>query len=297
MFDKIAEALKNARIQSGLTLLQVAAKTRIDIKFIELMENGNFSFLPDLYVRAFLKDYSGIVGLDVDLMLKKYEAAKLGKYYNENENLQETAKKEIKKLGEEPKSILVQPRQDKPPEKPQQPISYDAVSRNVVPEESAAVKNKKNMVYTSIALGAISFIVLIIILLTRGDSEIIIPEKPIEEAIEQNKQRYLEGPKKNDTNSQIKTTDSLSLFIEANDTSWVKIIIDNKTEEEFILFPKSQKEIAAANNYKIIFGNSGAIELQLNNKPLNFTGTKKEIRYIQIDSSGIQYLNSPPVLE
>ena len=122
-------------------------------------------------------------------------------------------------------------------------------------------------------------------------------QKPIEEAIEQNKQRYLEGPKKNDTNSQIKTTDSLSLFIEANDTSWVKIIIDNKTEEEIILFPKSQKEIAAANNYKIIFGNSGAIELQLNNKPLNFTGTKKEIRYIQIDSSGIQYLNSPPVLE
>ena len=68
-------------MNSSISLQQLATKTRIDIKFLEYIEDGNFSFLPELYVRAFLKEYIKFVGLDEKLIFKKYEAYKLGKEY------------------------------------------------------------------------------------------------------------------------------------------------------------------------------------------------------------------------
>jgi len=56
MYDKLSQELKNARTRSGISLQQLASKTRIDLRFIESMEDGNFSFLPDLYVKSFLKN-------------------------------------------------------------------------------------------------------------------------------------------------------------------------------------------------------------------------------------------------
>ena len=47
MFDKLSEELKASRIRAGITLQQLAGKTRIDIKFLEYFEDGNFSFLPE----------------------------------------------------------------------------------------------------------------------------------------------------------------------------------------------------------------------------------------------------------
>ena len=42
MFDKLSEELKAARIRAGLTLQQLANKSRIDLKFLEYIEDGNF---------------------------------------------------------------------------------------------------------------------------------------------------------------------------------------------------------------------------------------------------------------
>src|SRR5674476_929364 len=98
MFDKLSEELKASRIHAGISLKQLAGKTRIDIKFLEYIEDGNFSFLPELYVRAFLKEYVKFVGLDEKLIFKKYEAYKLGKEYYEPP--QETLIDKIKELKE-----------------------------------------------------------------------------------------------------------------------------------------------------------------------------------------------------
>ncbi len=83
MFDKLAEELKEARVRNNLTLKQLSTKTRIDIKFLEAMEEGNLSFLPELYVKAFIKEYASVVGLNVEVTLKKYDAAKEGLPYEE----------------------------------------------------------------------------------------------------------------------------------------------------------------------------------------------------------------------
>ncbi len=63
MLKKFTEELKEQRERAGITLQNVAAKTRIDIKFLEALEDGNFNFLPDIYVKAFIKQYAKFVGL------------------------------------------------------------------------------------------------------------------------------------------------------------------------------------------------------------------------------------------
>lgn len=71
MLNKFADELKSKREESGLTLQQLATKTRIDIKFLEAIEQGNFAFLPELYVKAFVKQFAKTIGLDENVILKK----------------------------------------------------------------------------------------------------------------------------------------------------------------------------------------------------------------------------------
>lgn len=76
MLNKFADELKSKREESGLTLQQLATKTRIDIKFLEAIEQGNFAFLPELYVKAFVKQFAKTIGLDENVILKSMKPHK-----------------------------------------------------------------------------------------------------------------------------------------------------------------------------------------------------------------------------
>ena len=287
MFEKFAQELKEAREKSEMTLQQLAAKSRIDLKFIEAMEKGDFSFLPEIYVKAFIRDYSKIVGVDENLFLKKYDAAKQGKDYDENRESQDSEEK--KNLSETTSSA-------QSPSSVQQPAKKQIVDNETskpVPSSTKDAGKKK------IILGAVAGAVVIIFLVVyfafmKSDSSIIVTEKPYEQVRKENQQRFIK--EKPETNKKITSepVDSLSLLMEASDTSWVKILLDNQKVEEFILFPNSKKDIKARSNYRMIIGNSGAINFKLNNKELKFKGQNKKVKYVSIDSSGLKYLNQPP---
>jgi transcriptional regulator with XRE-family HTH domain len=80
MLEDFADELKNARLKKGISLEEMAARTRIDIKFLEAIDNGNFGFLPELYVKAFIKDYAKVIDLDEEEVIRKYIDAKVGKH-------------------------------------------------------------------------------------------------------------------------------------------------------------------------------------------------------------------------
>lgn len=287
MLNKFAEELKTARIKNDITLQQIANKTRIDIKFLEALENGNFNFLPELYIKAFIREYSKIVGLDDELMLKKFGAAKKGVAYNESEEAGEDIKK-IKPQEEETKH-----RREQAYTAPQYEYNQPGNERNSASELKA---KKQRMMIAGGAVAVIAVFLIIYFAFIKSGSEIIVSEKPYDEIRKENKKRYAaEAPQPQPTDTTyVAAPDSLLLNIETTDTSWVKILLDDSVSEEFTLFPYSQKNIKAKRNYKIIVGNSGAVRLKLNNKPLNFAGNKREVKYISIDSTGLQYLNSPP---
>lgn len=275
MLDKFAEELHEAREKSGISLQQMAMKTRLDIKFLEAIDRGDFSFLPEPYVKAFLKDYAKMVGLDENKTIQKYEAAKKGKQLEE-------------KAEAEPDIVEKKTVSHKKVHK------YDATPTQ--PSAESVSKLKKNIIINGLIIGGgILFIFILYLIFIKDSDEIVVAEKPIEEIIGDNRQRFEEPDQNTIDNAQ--PIDVMSLTILSSDTSWVQIIYDDKTQEEFTLFPNSQKTIKAENNFKITLGNSGVIKFNMNNQPLNYTGKQGSIAYIQINRDGLTYLKNPPSLE
>lgn len=69
----LGELLKKARLEKGMNLEELQETTKIQKRYLEAIEEGNFGILPgNFYVRAFIKSYSEAVGLNPDDVLRLY---------------------------------------------------------------------------------------------------------------------------------------------------------------------------------------------------------------------------------
>ncbi len=64
LLKKIADELREARQKKKISIDQIFTKTRIDKKYLNAIEDGNFSIMPDVYIRAFIKEFAKNVGLN-----------------------------------------------------------------------------------------------------------------------------------------------------------------------------------------------------------------------------------------
>ena len=287
MFDRFAEQLRKARQKKGISLQQIAAKTRIDIKFLEAIDNGNFGFLPDLYVKAFIRQYAKSVDLDENETIKKYEDVLAGKYIEDDE----------------PKSLLEQKIEIRTEEpvlsKEKQTPVFDSSPVAEKPKTKTDDLNKKLrlLVY---AAGAILVGVIIYFALSNRSSTIVVEEVPYEKILEETKSRYEVKEENKDSASVQVSADSISLqFINTDsvDSAWVMVIHDDSFKEDFLLYPGRSKSVRARENLKFTLGNSGVILLKLDNEQLDFEGKKGSVRHYEVTRKGIQRLNSPPIIK
>ena len=58
------EELRDLRLEKGISLEDINLKTKIRIDFLENLDQGDYSFLPMPYIRAFLMEYAQAVGID-----------------------------------------------------------------------------------------------------------------------------------------------------------------------------------------------------------------------------------------
>lgn len=288
MLTKFAEELKQARLNSNATLQQMAVKTKIDLKFLEAIDEGNFAFLPDLYIRAFIKEYASFIGLNADSTIKKFEAAKRGEYPSE-ENEKPFLQSIIENDQSEQKKLPLSTRPLK---------SYSDIKESET--HNTSDQKRVQILFALITGMAIIVSVGIYFLFFNDSDKIIITERPYEESVEENP-RYVEQPladtsmiEASDSDLTSVAGDSLLLKITSTNQCWVNVITDENSEFEFMLPPASSKIIKAVNNFKLILGNSGGIQLSLNNKPLLFEGIPGTVRYAKITTAGVEYLTTRP---
>ncbi len=267
-----AKELKAKREEKKITLTSIYETTRIDANYLGEMEKGNFDFMPDLYVRAFIRKYADAIDFSPEDALKMYDAALKGK------SLEELSESETDENSSENESK----NKDKKTEKPDySELANKSNSQNPIPIIILLV------VVVSAALGYFLFF-------QNEDKEIIVEPK-IEEILEEQKSgddtpRFEVKNENTTVAKEITKEDSLLLKINATDTIWFRIMIDNEKNDEYILNPNHSKTFVAGSKFNILLGNAGAIELILNGKNLNFTGKKGAIKNISIDSNGFQYL-------
>jgi cytoskeletal protein RodZ len=73
----LGEKLQKLRQQYRMSYTEIAKATRIQAKYLEYLENGEYEKLPaEVYVRGFLRNYARHLGLDDEAFLKLYDKEK-----------------------------------------------------------------------------------------------------------------------------------------------------------------------------------------------------------------------------
>jgi len=283
MLNIFSEELKKHREEVGLSIQQIASKTRIDKKYLEFIEQGNFSFLPELYVKSFIREYASVVDLDPEETIKKYQLAKEGKLKSDLES----EKKVEPQITEEKNFHTNQIKSE----------TKSFVDENITTQNQNQTNKKNgNLIIISSAV-LVLLIIFIAYFFITSQNEIIIEETPFEEIRNQDSERFVESSE-NIEDSYSSSTDSLSLELFSKDTTWIYLILDKSTVTEFTLYPNSRKIIKAKSIFEGTIGNSGSTTLKLNDKNLDFLGGNNLPRHFRLSSSeGLEYLKSRPLLD
>ncbi|MDD4570450.1 MAG: helix-turn-helix domain-containing protein, partial [Tepidanaerobacteraceae bacterium] len=71
----LGEYLMNERKRAGITIEQIQKQTKIRIKYLVAIENGDFTAIPggSVYVKGFLKNYVDVIGLDSNIIIELYK--------------------------------------------------------------------------------------------------------------------------------------------------------------------------------------------------------------------------------
>jgi cytoskeleton protein RodZ len=108
--ESIGEFFKQVRETKGLTIDEVASKTRIRTDFVKALEDGNFARLPDqVFARGFVRSYARSLGLDEDDAIQRFTQS-AGAYYDkqvERERLKVKQAEEERKRQSNRKAVAI----------------------------------------------------------------------------------------------------------------------------------------------------------------------------------------------
>lgn len=72
--DEIGSLLREAREAKGLSLAEAHEGTRINTRFLEALENGQYDLLPtQVHIKGYLRNYARFLDLDPEPLLTRYE--------------------------------------------------------------------------------------------------------------------------------------------------------------------------------------------------------------------------------
>lgn len=70
--ENIGQLLKDKRTELKKSFDEIHAQTRIAVEHLQFLEENNFSFLPETYIKSFLRTYANALGLSADDLVKKH---------------------------------------------------------------------------------------------------------------------------------------------------------------------------------------------------------------------------------
>src|SRR6516225_6280554 len=74
LMASFGESLRREREMRGVTLEEIAATTKINLRFLQALEAEDFGKLPGgIFTRGFLRAYASYLGLDTEPILAEYQ--------------------------------------------------------------------------------------------------------------------------------------------------------------------------------------------------------------------------------
>jgi cytoskeletal protein RodZ len=285
--ESIGEFFKQVRETKGLTVDEVASKTRIRTDFVKALEEGNFAKLPDqVFARGFVRSYARSLGLDEEDAIHRF-AQSAGAFYekqDERERLRARQAEEERKrqanrkavavaigiailtlvflLSREQSSILVRRSASDsvaPSTKRTAPTSSESAARQEAPAGSGAKSAAPPSSSTKPSAEAPS---------AQGAPEPTVPTAPSETVLPVPPSLGSDGPLGGISLEGPATADGqLVLDLEATELSWVVVQIDGGSPQEALLRPGEKAKWKGQDQFTLTLGNAGGVKAELNGKP------------------------------
>lgn len=286
--ESIGEFFKQVRETKGLTVDEVASKTRIRSDFVKALEDGNFAKLPDqVFARGFVRSYARSLGLDEEDAIHRFIQS-AGAFYekqDERERLRVRQAEEERKrqanrkavavaigiavltlvflLSREQSSVLRRSNPDHTSTKRSTQMTKDAsdgvsqqepepVAGAAKPSESPAAASKP----TNDA--------------RRSEPTVpaVVASKPEPESVSTSSPGT-DGPLGGISldGAGAANEGQLVLDLEATELSWVVVQIDNGSPQEALLRPGEKAHWKGQDQFILTLGNAGGVKAELNGKP------------------------------
>lgn len=271
---ELGKWLKKIREQKGMTLEEINIETKIRIRYLDAIENGNFDIIPGgiVYIKGFLRNYAESIGLDPTPVIEKYKD--INKLMSEEVKIQEQEKEQIE----------VRPRQEK-----QKLYSYV----EIILDKLAKLDFKK-----LISIIAVILVLTIVFFIskqlnrppTSNDKPKVTIPKDTDKKIPQNKQNTDDNnAQKSENNKEPDVKDvkiekaqdtnnktvydvydtSLNLTLEVlEDCCWMSVKRDDSVEFEGTVEAGEIKKWEASDNLTIKAGKPSAIRLTINGQEI-----------------------------
>ena len=264
----LGHILKKSREAIGLSIAQASEKTKIRPHLIEAFEKDDFTVLPGVYAKSFIKTYAEFLNIS---------------YASIEEQVNELFKP-AKPVIELENPALNETRQ---PVIPGKPIGKTNAFKKYLTDESGT-----NLVNYLVYIGlTLALIVLIYFTFFNTDGASAPPD-PTEISSRS-------GNKYDDTvvieqkdggllSAFYSDPDSLILEATAQDTAWIKIDIDGKQPEVILMTPGMYKRWAAEEYCLVTLGNAAAVQFKRNGIDIPPLGSKGSVvRNIKITKDEI----------
>ncbi|MDZ7330401.1 MAG: DUF4115 domain-containing protein [candidate division KSB1 bacterium] len=254
--------LKKFREEQKLDLKSIAERTKINIGYLKNLEEGNFNFLPELYVRSFLKLYLQQLGGNWVDWLDEYDDIRARKKASEPVVVAETAAPEPAKRWSLRNQITA-----------------------ILDRLKPYLRQMRTVWIGLIAL--VIFVAVIAFIKTQSDEPVVRAQPEIvsvlpDTAISDTNQIAA------DSSQIVPAPKFLSLELKALEKTWLQIVVDDSLAKELTFESGANQRWQARERFKLRIGNAAGVRLYLNGQDLGKLGHAGEVVKFDLTEQGIQ---------
>ncbi|MBN2423586.1 MAG: DUF4115 domain-containing protein [Calditrichaceae bacterium] len=253
------EQLKKIRISKKLDLKNISEKSRIQVKYLQAIEEGQFEVIPEVYDKLFFQTYLGFLELDKETEVN---------YYNEF--------RRFRKISEPKHTTTIRK------------------IRSQASDPEIIERFKKLYIGLPILL-----IVLIVIILALNSTKVSTnDEEPVEELSVRQVAQELEQKQLADSTAPENTANAeksgispekqVSVGIRAIEDTWLRLVKDKKDTLEYLLRTGNNLTQTADSTMEFLIGKAYGIRMTINSKNIGVLGERGDVvSYMKVTSAGI----------
>ncbi len=255
--ENLFARLKRIRQEKQIDLNELSKTTRIQVKYLESIEQGTLGNIPEIYDRLFFQTYIQNVcpEIDPEALIEEFNTLRHG---------------------------IKQPA-----------ATAHGYRRYEVQPEASGARHRMIYILSPIGLG----LLILIYMAFRSTAFNLPSDKQISEISVQDVEKSLRPKPvvsdsvNTDSTSGMGKLEKLQLRLVARDTTWLRSIADRSDTSEFLLKPGNSVKLSADSVFTFLVGNAAGVELFIGDSSVGVLGKKSQvIQSLTINRNGIKPL-------